>query len=98
RWHEVRSSGGPMQAKDQIGGSSPGSVVDIPRKKQPRTKRNVALAVGGAAAVVLITIGLSRLNAAAPTVDRGAVWTDTVKLGAMPSRAATCKESFPTSR
>ncbi|HYZ89304.1 MAG TPA: hypothetical protein VE620_08435, partial [Myxococcales bacterium] len=71
-----------MQAKEQIGGL-PGSVVDIPRKKQPKTKRNIALAAGGIAAVVLITVGLSRLKAAAPTVDRGSVWTDTVKRGAM---------------
>src|SRR5437016_12558375 len=72
-----------MQANEQIAGRSPGSVVDIPRKKVPKTKRNLALAAGGLLAVVLITIGLSRLKAAAPTVDRGAVWTDTVKRGAM---------------
>ena len=72
-----------MQANEQIAGRSPGSVVDIPRKKAPKTKRNVALAAGGLLAVVAITVGLSRLKAAAPTVDRGAVWTDTVKRGAM---------------
>jgi HlyD family secretion protein len=72
-----------MQANEQIAGRSPGSVVDIPRKKPPKTRRNVALAAGGVLAVVGITIGLSRLKAAAPTVDRGAVWTDTVKRGAM---------------
>ena len=72
-----------MQANEQIAGRSPGSVVDIPRKKVPKTKRNVALAVGGALALIAITVGLSRLKAAAPTVDRGAVWTDTVKRGAM---------------
>ena len=71
-----------MQAKEQIGGS-PGSVVDIPRKKPPKTKRNIVLAVFGVAALVVITVGLSRLKAAAPTVDRGSVWTDTVKRGAM---------------
>src|SRR4051812_39455973 len=72
-----------MQANEQIAGRSPGSVVDIPRKKAPKTKRNVALAAGGLLAVVASTVGLSRLKAAAPTVDRGAVWTDTVKRGAM---------------
>jgi len=72
-----------MQANEQIAGRSPGSVVDIPRKKAPKTKRNVALAAGAILAVVAITVGLSRLKAAAPTVDRGAVWTDTVKRGAM---------------
>jgi HlyD family secretion protein len=83
RWHEVRSLQAAMQAKEQQFGGPPGSVVDIPRKKPARTKRNVALALGGVAVVVLITVGLSRLKAAAPTVDRGAVWTDTVKRGAM---------------
>src|SRR5438876_10252572 len=78
-----------MQANEQIAGRSPGSVVDIPRKKAPKTKRNVALAAGGLLAVVPITVGLSRLKAAAPTVDRGAVWTDTVKRGAM-LRAVKC--------
>src|SRR5438105_14135416 len=72
-----------MQAKEQQSGGSPGSVVDIPRKKPARTKRNVALAVGGVAAVVLITVGLSRRKLAAPTVDRCALWTDAVKRGAM---------------
>jgi len=72
-----------MQANEPIAGRSPGSVVDIPRKKPPRTRRNVALAAGAVLAVVAITVGLSRLKAAAPTVDRGAVWTDTVKRGSM---------------
>jgi RND family efflux transporter MFP subunit len=72
-----------MQANEQIAGRSPGSVVDIPRKKQPKTKRNVALAVGGVLVVGGITFGLSRLKAAAPTVDRSSVWTDTVKRGPM---------------
>jgi HlyD family secretion protein len=72
-----------MQGNEQIAGRSPGSVVDIPRKKVPKTRRNVALAAGGALAVVAITVGLSRLKAAAPTVDRGSVWTDAVKRGSM---------------
>ena len=54
-----------MQANEQVAGRSPGSVVDIPRKKPARTKRNVALAVGGVLAVVAITVALSRLKAAA---------------------------------
>jgi HlyD family secretion protein len=72
-----------MQGNEQIAGRSPGSVVDIPRKKVPKTRRNVALAAGGVLAVVAITVGLSRLKAAAPTVDRGSVWTDAVKRGSM---------------
>jgi multidrug resistance efflux pump len=72
-----------MQANEQIAGRSSGSVVDIPRKKQPKTKRNVALAAAGVLVVGGITFGLSRLKAAAPTVDRSSVWTDTVKRGPM---------------
>ena len=34
-------------------------------------------------AVVGITLALSRLRAAAPVVDRGGLWTDTVKRGPM---------------
>src|SRR5256886_283335 len=72
-----------MQVNEQIAGRSSGSVVDIPRKKQPKTKRNVALAVTAVLVVGGITFGLSRLKAAAPTVDRSSVWTDTVKRGSM---------------
>jgi multidrug resistance efflux pump len=72
-----------MQANEQIAGRSSGSVVDIPRKKAPKTKRNVALAVAAVLVVGGITFGLSRLKAAAPTVDRSSVWTDSVKRGSM---------------
>jgi multidrug efflux pump subunit AcrA (membrane-fusion protein) len=72
-----------MQANEQIGGRPAGSVVDIPRKKQPKTMRNIALAVAAVLVVGGITVGLSRLKAAAPTVDRSSVWTDTVKRGSM---------------
>jgi len=72
-----------MQVNEQIADRPSGSVVDIPRKKQPKTKRNVALAVAAVLVVGGITFGLSRLKAAAPTVDRSSVWTDTVKRGSM---------------
>jgi len=72
-----------MQANEQIAGRSSGSVVDIPRKKVPKTKRNVALVAATVLVVGGITFGLSRLKAAAPTVDRSSVWTDTVKRGPM---------------
>src|SRR4051812_34238222 len=72
-----------MQVNEQIADRPAGSVVDIPRKKQPKTKRNVALAVAAVLVVGGITFGLSRLKAAAPTVDRSSVWTDTVKRGSM---------------
>jgi multidrug resistance efflux pump len=72
-----------MQVNEQIAGRPSGSVVDIPRKRQPKTKRNVALAAAAVLVVGGITFGLSRLKAAAPTVDRSSVWTDTVKRGSM---------------
>ncbi|MFL5291154.1 MAG: efflux RND transporter periplasmic adaptor subunit [Myxococcales bacterium] len=72
-----------MQVNEQIADRPAGSVVDIPRKKQPKTKRNVALAVAAVLVVGGITFGLSRLKAAAPTIDRSSVWTDTVKRGSM---------------
>jgi len=59
------------------------SVVDIPRKKPPTRGRNIAIAVGGLAAVAAITFMLSRLRSAAPVVDRNSLWTDTVKRGPM---------------
>src|SRR5512141_2171983 len=59
------------------------SLVDIPRK--PRNTRRRNLIIGGIAllAVALVTFALSRLRAAAPVVDRGGLWTDTVKRGPM---------------
>lgn len=59
------------------------SVVDIPRKPRNRRKRNLILAASAAALFAAITFGLSRLRAAAPLVDRGGLWTDTVKRGPM---------------
>jgi HlyD family secretion protein len=59
--------------------------MDIPRKSAARKKRirliiYIAL---GLIAVPLITWGLSRLKPAAPGVDAGTVWRDTVKRGPM---------------
>jgi multidrug resistance efflux pump len=59
------------------------SVVDIPRKPRNTRRRNLMLAAGGVLAVVGITVGLSRLRAAAPVVERSSLWTDTVKRGPM---------------
>lgn len=57
-------------------------MVDIPRDK-PRSKKKYVY--GGLAAVVVIgiTVGLARLEPAAPSVDRAAIWVDTVKRGTM---------------
>ncbi len=56
--------------------------MDISRPKQKQTKKYVTYAIG-AVAVVAVTIFLSRLKPAAPTVDGGTLWTDTVSRGNM---------------
>ncbi len=53
---------------------------DIAQKKR---RRRILIGVGGVAAILLITLGLSRLKPAAPTVDKSTVWIDTVKRGPM---------------
>src|SRR5918994_2058855 len=60
-------------------------MVDIPRPDQSK-KKKIRRALYGAAAlvvIVLITVGVSRLKPAAPTVERATVWVDTVKRGSM---------------
>lgn len=59
--------------------------MDIPRPDRSRQKRNQRIMyVGGAViALVLATIGISRLKPAAPLVERSSVWVDTVKRGPM---------------
>lgn len=60
-------------------------MVDIPRPDQSRKKkiRRALYGAGALAVIVLITVGVSRLKPAAPSVDRAAVWVDTVKRGPM---------------
>jgi len=59
--------------------------MDIARPDQTRRKRIRRALYGGAAvlAVGAITLGLSKLKPAAPGVERGTVWIDTVKRGPM---------------
>jgi HlyD family secretion protein len=59
--------------------------VDIIREdvSEKRRKKRIVLAAAGAVAVLLITLGLSRLKPAAPTVEKSTVWMDTVKRGPM---------------
>ncbi len=59
--------------------------MDIPRKSAARKKRIrlIIYTALGLIAVPLITWGLSRLKPAAPGVDGGTVWRDTVKRGPM---------------
>src|SRR5436309_2738940 len=62
-----------------------GSGMDIARPSNVRRVRlrRAAYAVVGLLAVGLITLGLSRLKPAAPSVDHATVWIDTVKRGPM---------------
>jgi len=53
---------------------------DIARKKR---QRRILIGAGGALALLLLTLGVSRLKPAAPRVDRSAVWIDEVKRGPM---------------
>ena len=59
--------------------------MDIARPSNLRQKRirQALYAVTGLVLVGLITLGLSRLKPAAPTVDAATVWRDTVKRGPM---------------
>ena len=51
-------------------------------KRQKKVRRAIYIAVG-LAAVAAITLGVSRLKPAAPSVERATVWIDTVKRGPM---------------
>ncbi len=59
--------------------------MDIPRpdaSKQRRRKQLIFI-LAGVVVLVLVTVGISRLKPAAPTVERSTVWVDTVKRGSM---------------
>ena len=59
--------------------------MDIVREdfSEKRRRKRLLLASAGVTVVLLITLGLSRLKPAAPTVEKSAVWLDTVKRGPM---------------
>jgi HlyD family secretion protein len=61
------------------------SSMDVPRPDVARKKKKRRLIIGGAAlfALVLISVLVARLKPAAVSVDRAAVWVDTVKRGPM---------------
>ena len=54
-----------------------------PELKQKKRRRQIIIGVIALAFIVAVSIGVSRLKPAAPSVDRGTVWTDTVKRGNM---------------
>jgi RND family efflux transporter MFP subunit len=59
--------------------------MDIARPEFKEQKRKRQIAVGSAVVVVvaLLTVLVYRLKPAAPSVERGTVWTDSVKRGSM---------------
>ena len=60
-------------------------MVDIhrPDLARKRKRRRMAYTSVTVVAIALITVGVSRLQPAAPTVDRAVVYMDTVERGSM---------------
>ncbi len=60
-------------------------VMDIarPEFKQQKRKRQIVVSAVAILVIAAITMGVYRLRPAAPTVERGTVWTDSVKRGPM---------------
>ncbi len=56
--------------------------MDVPRKSTRKRRRWIYGGVG-VAALVLVTLALSNLKPAAPSVEGGTLWTDTVRKGDM---------------
>jgi HlyD family secretion protein len=57
--------------------------MDIPRKPPNRKLRRIIFVSVGFAVLTAITLGLSQLKPAAPTVDKNTVWVDKTKRGLM---------------
>lgn len=56
--------------------------MDIKRDPPKQTKKYIAIGVG-LIGIVAVSIGISRLQPAAPPVEKGTLWFDTVKRGPM---------------
>ncbi len=72
--------------------------MDIARPELKLKKRRRQI-IGGAAAlifIVLVSIGVSRLKPAAPSVDKSTVWTDTVKRGSLLRQVRGLGSLIPT--
>jgi RND family efflux transporter MFP subunit len=54
-----------------------------PSAAKQRRQRQIIYTAAGIAVVALVTMGLSKLKPAAPSVERSTVWVDTVKRGPM---------------
>jgi RND family efflux transporter MFP subunit len=61
----------------------PGSSMDITRVRPRKRRRGVVLGAAGVVAAIAVTVGLTRLRAAAPEVERAAVYIDRVQRGPM---------------
>ena len=59
--------------------------MDIQRPSNAKAKKikRVVYVIVAVVVIAGVTLGLSRLKPAAPSVDRGTVWTDAVKRGPM---------------
>jgi len=60
--------------------------MDVPRSPEilkQKKRRRLIYGIGGAAAILLVTLGLARLKPAARSVERTSVWIDAVKRGPM---------------
>jgi HlyD family secretion protein len=59
--------------------------MDIARPEfgQQKRRRQIIWAVAGVVLLIGLTLGVSHLKPAAPTVERSTVWTDSVKRGSM---------------
>lgn len=61
-------------------------MVDIPRGEEVKRRKRIRqsiYAVSAVTGVILVTVAVSRLKPAAPSVDRATVWIDSVKRGPM---------------
>jgi multidrug resistance efflux pump len=56
--------------------------LDIVRAPKPKRGRYIAIA-GGLAGIIAITVALTRLEPAAPSVERATLWIDSVRRGTM---------------
>ena len=57
--------------------------IERPEFKRQKRRRQIVLSGIGVLVVAATAVGVSRLKPAAPSVERGTVWTDTVKHGSM---------------
>lgn len=57
--------------------------IERPQNKAAKRRRQIIIIILGVLVCVGVTVGLSRLRPAPPTVERSSIWPDTVKRGPM---------------